>query len=134
LAGSGECVPDDGLRDIRHCAPDRGFSLPPPEIASPAPQGTRQRLSQHLWKIFIEGENDPHRLTVHGLSYLQNLDRERDSQVAFRRICLLQRSFFHFFLGARHHREHLHCCRPGRAQWAAFPSVRCGQKVTAFWA
>jgi hypothetical protein len=42
-------------------------------------KGTRQRLSQHLWKVFIEGERDPHRLTVHGLTYLQNLDRERDS-------------------------------------------------------
>ena len=41
--------------------------------------GTRERLSQHLWKVFIEGERDPHRLTVHGLTYLQNLDRERDS-------------------------------------------------------
>jgi hypothetical protein len=43
------------------------------------PEGTRERLSQHLWKVFIEGEHDPHRLTVHGLAYLQSLDRERDS-------------------------------------------------------
>jgi hypothetical protein len=42
-------------------------------------KGTRERLSQHLWKVFIEGEHDSHRLTVHGLTYLQNLDRERDS-------------------------------------------------------
>ena len=42
-------------------------------------KGTRERLSQHLSKVFAEGEHDPHRLTVHGLSYLQNLDRERDS-------------------------------------------------------
>ena len=42
-------------------------------------QGTRDRLSQHLWKVFMEGEHDPHRLTVHGLAYLQNLDRQRDS-------------------------------------------------------
>ncbi|MEA2917877.1 MAG: hypothetical protein QOJ15_9958 [Bradyrhizobium sp.] len=41
-------------------------------------KGTRERLSQHLRKIFLEGEHDPHRLTVHGLTYLQNLDRERD--------------------------------------------------------
>jgi hypothetical protein len=41
-------------------------------------EGTRERLSQHLRKIFLEGEHDPHRLTVHGLTYLQNLDRERD--------------------------------------------------------
>jgi hypothetical protein len=43
------------------------------------PEGTRERLSQHLWKVFIEGEHDPYRLTVHGLAYLQSLDRERDS-------------------------------------------------------
>jgi hypothetical protein len=42
-------------------------------------KGTRERLSRHLWKVFIGGEHDPHRLTVHGLSYLQDLDRERDS-------------------------------------------------------
>jgi hypothetical protein len=42
------------------------------------PKNVRERLSQHLWKVFIDGEHDPHRLTVHGLTYLQNLDRERD--------------------------------------------------------
>jgi hypothetical protein len=42
-------------------------------------KGTRERLSRHLWKVFFEGERDPHRLTVQGLTYLQNLDRERDS-------------------------------------------------------
>jgi hypothetical protein len=43
------------------------------------PKDARKRLSQHLQKVFTEGEHDPHRLTVHGLSYLQKLDRERDS-------------------------------------------------------
>ena len=42
-------------------------------------KGTRERLSRHLSKVFLEGEHDPHRLTVHGLTYLQSLDRERDS-------------------------------------------------------
>jgi hypothetical protein len=42
-------------------------------------KGMRDGLSQHLWKVFLKGERDPHRLTVHGLSYLQRLDRERDS-------------------------------------------------------
>jgi hypothetical protein len=42
-------------------------------------KGTRERLSRHLWKVFVEGERDPHRLTVHGLAYLQTLDRQRDS-------------------------------------------------------
>jgi hypothetical protein len=31
-------------------------------------------------KKFSEGEKDQHRLTVHGLTYLQNLDRELDSR------------------------------------------------------
>jgi len=43
-------------------------------------KGTRERLSRHLRKVYLEGEHDPHRLTVHGLTYLQELDRERDSQ------------------------------------------------------
>jgi hypothetical protein len=42
-------------------------------------KGTRERRSQHLQKVFLEGEHDPHRLTVRGLSYLQNRDRQRDS-------------------------------------------------------
>jgi hypothetical protein len=43
-------------------------------------RGARERLSRHLMKIYIEGERDQHRLTVHGLSYLRNLDREIDSR------------------------------------------------------
>jgi hypothetical protein len=31
-------------------------------------------------KLFIEGEKDQHRLTVHGLSYLRRLDQEMDSR------------------------------------------------------
>ncbi len=42
--------------------------------------GTRERLSKHLTKIYLEGEQDAHRLTVHGLSYLRDLDREADSR------------------------------------------------------
>jgi len=41
-------------------------------------KGARERLSRHLTQLYIEGETDPHRLTVHGLSYLRELDRERD--------------------------------------------------------
>ena len=40
------------------------------------PKGVRDRLSKHLMKRYIEGERDPHRLTVEGLSFLQNLYRE----------------------------------------------------------
>ena len=43
-------------------------------------KGTRERLSKHLMKIYLEGEKDPHRLTVHGLSYLRDLDRDIDSR------------------------------------------------------
>ncbi len=43
-------------------------------------RGARERLSRHLMKLFIEGEKDQHRLTVHGLSYLRELDREIDSR------------------------------------------------------
>jgi hypothetical protein len=43
-------------------------------------RGARERLSQHLMKMFIDGEKDVHRLTVHGLSFLQDLDRQNDSR------------------------------------------------------
>jgi hypothetical protein len=43
-------------------------------------KGARERLSQHLMKLFAEGEKDQHRLTVHGLSYLHKLDQEIDSR------------------------------------------------------
>jgi hypothetical protein len=41
-------------------------------------KGARDGLSKHLMKIYTEGENDEHRLTVHGLSYLRKLDQEID--------------------------------------------------------
>jgi hypothetical protein len=50
----------------RACKPFRG-------------EGARERLSKHLMKLFVEGETDQHRLTVHGLSYLRKLDQEIDS-------------------------------------------------------
>jgi len=40
----------------------------------------RERLSTHLMKIFIDGEKDEHRLMVHGLSFLRDMDREIDSR------------------------------------------------------
>jgi hypothetical protein len=43
-------------------------------------KGARARLARHLMKIYIGGEKDEHRLTVHGLSYLRDLDREIDSR------------------------------------------------------
>ena len=43
-------------------------------------KGTRERLSKYLMKIYLEGEKDTHRLPVHGLSYLRDLDRKIDSR------------------------------------------------------
>jgi hypothetical protein len=43
-------------------------------------RGARERLSKHLMKLYIEGEKDEHHLTVHGLSYLRDLDRAIDSR------------------------------------------------------
>ena len=43
-------------------------------------KGARERLSRHLMKLYIGGEKDQHRLTVHGLSYLRDLDRAIDSR------------------------------------------------------
>jgi hypothetical protein len=43
-------------------------------------KGARERLSEHLMKMYIGGEQDEHRLTVEGLSYLRDLDQEIDSR------------------------------------------------------
>jgi hypothetical protein len=43
-------------------------------------KGAREQLSRHLMKLYIAGETDQHRLTVHGLSYLRDLDRAIDSR------------------------------------------------------
>ena len=55
---------------------DRALSIYETLADRSAVRGTRERLSQHLMKIYLEGEKDPHRLTVHGLSYLRDFDRE----------------------------------------------------------
>jgi hypothetical protein len=43
-------------------------------------RGAREKLSNHLMNLFINGEKDEHRLTVHGLSFLRHIDREIDSR------------------------------------------------------
>jgi hypothetical protein len=43
-------------------------------------KGARERLSKHLIKRYLEGEKDEHRLTVEGLTFLRNLNREIDSR------------------------------------------------------
>jgi hypothetical protein len=59
---------------------DRALSIYETLADRSAIKGTRERLSKHLMKIYLEGEKDPHRLTVHGLSYLRNFDRDIDSR------------------------------------------------------
>jgi hypothetical protein len=59
---------------------DRALSIYGALADRSEPKGARERLSRHLMKIYIAGETDEHRLTVHGLSYLRNLNREIDSR------------------------------------------------------
>ena len=59
---------------------DRALSIYSALADRPETKGARARLSRHLMKMVIEGETDEHRLTVHGLSYLRDLDLEIDSR------------------------------------------------------
>jgi hypothetical protein len=59
---------------------DRALSLYGTLADRSETKGTRERLSRHLMKLYIGGEKDEHRLTVQGLSYLSDLDREIDSR------------------------------------------------------
>jgi hypothetical protein len=36
----------------------------------------RRGLARHIKRLADEGVQDPNRLTVHGLTYLRNLDRQ----------------------------------------------------------
>jgi hypothetical protein len=38
--------------------------------------GVRRALARHIQRLADGGVRDPNRLTVHGLSYLQKLDRQ----------------------------------------------------------
>lgn len=59
---------------------DRAISLYGTLANRSETKGARERLSRHLMKLYIAGEKDEHRLTVHGLSYLREFDREIDSR------------------------------------------------------
>jgi hypothetical protein len=61
-------------------AVDRALSIYSTLADRSETKGARKRLSEHLMKKYIEGEKDEHRLTVEGLSYLHDLDREIDSR------------------------------------------------------
>jgi len=43
-------------------------------------QGTRRGLARHIRGLVEQGVKDPSRLTVCGLSYLRQLDRERGAE------------------------------------------------------
>jgi hypothetical protein len=59
---------------------DRALSIYGALADRSEPKGVRDRLSKHLMKRYVEGERDPHRLTVEGLSCIQALYREIDSR------------------------------------------------------
>ena len=59
---------------------DRALSLYGTLANRSETKGARERLSRHLMELYLGGEKDEHRLTVHGLSYLRELDRTIDSR------------------------------------------------------
>jgi hypothetical protein len=59
---------------------DRALSLYGTLADRSETKGARERLSRHLMQLYIGGEKDEHRLTVHGLSYLRDFDRAIDSR------------------------------------------------------
>jgi len=59
---------------------DRALSLYGTLADRSETKGAREQLSKHLMKLYIDGEEDMHRLTVHGLSYLRDFDRAIDSR------------------------------------------------------
>jgi hypothetical protein len=59
---------------------DRALSLYGTLADRSEAKGAREQLSRHLMKLYIDGEKDEHRLTVHGLAYLRDLDRAMDSR------------------------------------------------------
>ena len=59
---------------------DRALSLYGTLANRSETKGARERLSRHLMELYLGGEKNEHRLTVHGLSYLHELDRAIDSR------------------------------------------------------
>jgi hypothetical protein len=60
-------------------AVDRAISIYEAIADRTEPKGAREKLSQHLGRLYINGEHDHHRLTVHGLSFLRDLDLKRNT-------------------------------------------------------
>ncbi|UZE51513.1 hypothetical protein ONR75_13440 [Rhodopseudomonas sp. P2A-2r] len=60
-------------------AVDRAISIYEAIADRTEPKGAREKLSQHLGRLYVNGEHDHHRLTVHGLSFLRDFDRNRNA-------------------------------------------------------
>lgn len=60
-------------------AVDRAISIYEAIADRTEPKGAREKLSQHLGRLYVNGEHDHHRLTVHGLSFLRELDLKRNT-------------------------------------------------------
>ena len=43
------------------------------------PKGARDQLAKHLNQLYSNGERDQHRLTMKGLSFLQDFTSRRDN-------------------------------------------------------
>jgi hypothetical protein len=59
---------------------DRALSLYGTLADRSETKGARERLSRHLMDLYLGGEKDEHRLTVHGLAHLREFDRAMDSR------------------------------------------------------
>lgn len=60
-------------------AVDRAISIYEALADRTEPKGARAKLARHLDTLYLQGERDPHRLTVHGLSFLRDFERQRNS-------------------------------------------------------
>ncbi|MBC7577931.1 hypothetical protein [Tardiphaga sp.] len=57
---------------------DRAISIYEALADRTEPRGARAKLTQHLDRLYLDGERDPHRLTVHGLSFLRDFERRQN--------------------------------------------------------
>jgi hypothetical protein len=60
-------------------ATDRAISIYEALADRTETKGAREQLARHLNKLYVQGEHDQHRLTVHGLAFLRDYDRQRNA-------------------------------------------------------
>lgn len=60
-------------------ATDRAISIYEALADRTETKGAREQLARHLNKLYVQGEHDQHRLTVLGLSFLREYDRQRNA-------------------------------------------------------